>query len=383
MPTKSRNTRFKKIGATVVAAMSIGSFSPVHGGAASDFPTMTVEHRQTVTNLRNFPKKLKLDGVVEPVVQTLLSAQISGRILEINAEAGQKIRKGAVLVRLDARESQQTSLAAEAAASNAEAHLERTIKLFQQKFVSAAAVDRARADFTMAKAQAKAAGAGISHAVLSAPMDGLVAKRHVEVGEVALPGNPLLTLYQPDRLRVTVALPQGHLDEIQSQPAVRVRVPGSGHSFPAAGPVEVMPVVDPVTHTAQLRVPLPAGTDFLPGMSVVIEIDVAVAGDRPPQMTHSRNNARLLVPVSSILRRGEVTGVYVVSASGYPVLRQVRLGPTQGNEVEILAGLTSGETIVTEAVQASVSKGKPVRVNQASDVSGTGAGQARGAGGRP
>lgn len=156
------------------------------------------------------------DSLIEAVQQSTVAAQVPGRVLEVKADAGQRVKKGELLMRLDAREASETAAAAEAQYRNARANYERTQRLVQQKFLSPAALDKARADFDAATANRGATAAGQSHASIVSPINGIVARRHAELGEMAQPGKALFTLYEPGGLRATANVPQSRLRELRA-----------------------------------------------------------------------------------------------------------------------------------------------------------------------
>jgi multidrug efflux pump subunit AcrA (membrane-fusion protein) len=129
----------------------------------------------------------------------------------------------------------------------------------------------------------------------------------------------------------------------------RVELPG----LPAAGQwvvpqrLQVLPTVDPGTHTVQLRADLPPGQSGVsPGMFARLWLPV-------PAGAATASVAPLSVALASIVRRAEMTGLYVLDPSGKPVLRQVRLGRVDGDRVEILAGLMPGERVVADPQAAA------------------------------
>ena len=111
-----------------------------------------------------------------------------------------------------------------------------------------------------------------------------------------------------------------------------------------AGTAQLLPAVDPVTHTGQIRLGLPAGIDGLaPGLFARVWLPTVGASQGA-----QAGAERVYLPSSAIVRRAEMTGVYVVNAQGKPSLRQVRLGPTLGDRVEILSGLRTGDKVAAE-----------------------------------
>jgi RND family efflux transporter MFP subunit len=295
------------------------------------------------------------EAVVEAVKQSTVAAQVSGRVATVNFDVGDTVKAGSVLVRLSAEEltsavagSQAQVAQAAANLANARANYERQQQLFQQKFISQAALDRATAEYRAAEAGARAAraGAGQSSAVsgytvITAPFSGVVAARHVEVGETVTPGKPLMTGFDPKDMRVIANIPQTRLAEVKAAPRVSVEIPSLNKWIDATG-VTVLPSADVATHTVKVRIELPADVEgVIPGMFARAHFSVASA-------------RALTIPSSAVVRRSEITAVYVVAQSRVS-LRQVRLGtPNTRGQVEVLAGLNPGELIALEPVKAGI-----------------------------
>lgn len=307
---------------------------PLASTAAEPLPVVTV--RQQPVDLV-FPA----EAVVEAVQQATVGAQVPGRVLDVRADAGQKVGKGEILMRLDAREASEAARAAEAQYNVARLNYERHKQLKEQKFVSQAALDKAKADFDAAAANRSAAGASQSHAVIVAPLAGIVAHRHAEAGDMAMPGTPLFTLYQPGSLRVTASVPQHRLPAMRNVAKARVEFPELGKWVEATA-VQVLPTADLATHVTSVRVSLPNLPDVVPGMAARVHFVTGRAD-------------KLTVPPAAIVRRGEVAAVYVQTADNRLSLRQLRLGEVVGNgEVEVLAGLAEGDKVVTDPVRAAI-----------------------------
>lgn len=281
------------------------------------------------------------ESIVEAVQQSTVGAQLAGRVLEVRADAGQPVRKGALLMRIDGREAAEAARAAEAQYAVAKLNYERQRQLKAQKFVSQAAEDKAKADFDAAAANRAAASASQSHAAILSPIDGIVARRHAELGDMAMPGVPLFTIYQPGALRVTASVPQFRLPAMRAVNTARIEFPDLGKWVEATS-VQVLPTVDAATHVVQVRVNLPAMPALVPGMFARVHFVVGRAD-------------KLTVPAGAVLRRGEVTAVYVQMADGRLALRQLRLGESVGaGEIEVLAGLTAGDKVVADPVKAAI-----------------------------
>ena len=312
-------------------------------------PTVAVQYRDV-------PETYSVEGVVEATRQSTVSAQIGGRVKEIFFDVGDTVKKGQVILRIDESEAAQALsgsraqvMQSQAALQNARANYERARQLFAQKFISQSGLDKAQAEYQIALAQAAAseAGAGqskIEHGYTSvvAPYGGLVAARHVEVGEMVTVGKPLMTGFDPAQMRVIVNVPQYKLADIGTHPEVAVELP-SLKRWTKAASVMVQPVADARTHSTQVRISLSANeAGVYPGMFVRAYFTVGKA-------------KKMLVPLSAVVRRSEVVAVYVAGENGKLELRQVRLGDAAGqNEIEVLAGLNPGERIAVDAVKAGM-----------------------------
>jgi RND family efflux transporter MFP subunit len=238
---------------------------------------------------------------------------------------------------------------AEASLANARGQYERSRQLFAQKFISQAAFDKSEADFKAAESQMKAmlAGAGQaaterSFATIVAPYSGVVSARHVQLGEMATPGKPIMTGFDPASLRVTATVASSQVAAVQGARRTRVEIPSAGRWIEAKG-ITVVPAADPRTHSTEVRIELPEDVQGVyPGIFARAHF---VVGSAP----------RIMAPRAAILRRGELTAVYVVAEGAAPQLRQVRIGTAADERgVEVLAGLKPGERVALDPVKAGM-----------------------------
>jgi len=309
--------------------------------------------------IRDIALTTSAEAVVEAVRQSTVSAQIAGRIVALNFDVGDYVKQGAVIARIDERAVAQAAEASEAqvaearaALANARATFERSRQLFAQKFISQAALDQAEAGYKAAQARVSAllAGAGAaaterSFATLVAPYGGVVSARHVELGEMATPGRPIMTGFDPSTLRVVATVPQAQVAAIRAHGKASIEVPSLGRWVEVKA-MTIVPAADPRTHTTRVRLELPADVrGVVPGVYARAHF---VVGSAP----------RLLVPRAAVVRRSEVTAVYVVGEDRRARLRQVRLGEA-GDEsrVEVLAGLRPGERVALEPIKAGMTPG--------------------------
>lgn len=332
------------------------------------------------------PAGFEIEGTLEAQQQSVLSAQVPGRILSFSAKAGDRVKAGQLLARIDERELAAGLAAGDAGVAQAQAALtqarqqfERTRSLRAQGFVAEAALDDARAQLDAAQAALGAAQAGRQqalvargHAAVTAPFDGVVLATHAEAGELAAPGRALLTVYAPGRLRARVLLPLSQAAAARAASAVEVQLPDGRRVAPARR--TVLPGADATSQTIEWRLDLAAelaGADagaapgspaapapmLLPGQPV----RVSVAGaPRTAPGAAAPAGGPLTIPAAALLRRGELVAVYAEQGGRF-VLKAVRVGPAVGGQVPVLAGLKAGERIAADAVKAGLAGATPAR----------------------
>lgn len=316
---------------------------------------------------------LMLEGHLQAVRQSTLSVQASGRILLLSVKAGDRVKAGQVLASVDDRLTQagigqaQAQVAqADAQLDNARANLKRTQDLHAQGFISRSALDSAEAQFRTAQAGSQGAQAGRVQSQiaqgftrLTAPYDGWVLQTHAEVGDVAQPGSPLVTVYAPQPMRAVVHVPGSRQADALAASAVEVLLPDGRWVKP--NEQTRVPAADPVSQTVEWRLGLAAdaSTALVPGQPVQVRF---VGADANAKV--AKPSSRLTVPVEAVVRRGELTAVYVQrsdkadTASGF-VLRAVRLGTGTDKAIEVLAGLKPGEWVAVDGARAGLQGAQP------------------------
>jgi RND family efflux transporter MFP subunit len=342
-------TRFAALSLSLAGLAACGSSAPPPASQASlpELPTLTITSESTA-------RERVWDGVVEAVNQATLSAQTAGRVLELPFDVDDYVPAGAVVVRFTDveqqsanRQAQAQLRAAEAAAREAESEYTRIQSIYERKLVAKAQLDQATARRDSARAALEAARAGVrgagelvDYTVVRAPFTGIVTARHVQIGESVRPGQPLISGLSLGQLRLAVEVPQSDVAAIRDRKQASVLLGADGARRIAAASVTVFPYADPVTHSFKVRIELPEEeTGLHPGMTVKVAFDVGTSD-------------RLLVPRSALIQRSEVNGVYVLDQQQLH-LRQLRLGHAFGDRVEVLAGLSDGETIVTDPLAAA------------------------------
>lgn len=329
---------------------------PPHARAAG--PVAAAPAAAYAVAYRDVPDVVSAEGVVEAVRQSTLAAQIAGQIVELRVKVGDSVKAGQILVRIDPRAAEQvvsgsqSQLAeAQAGLTNALRSYERNKQLFAQKFISKAGLDQAESDYKAAQARVGALQASAGQAstaktftTITAPYAGVVAATPIEVGDMATPGRPLVTVFDPASMRMIATLSQSSLRDVKLQMPVQVEVPALKRSL-TAKQVTLVPLADSRTHTAKLRLELGDAAGLLPGQFARAYFATGMA-------------RKLVIPDRAVLRRSEVTAAYVQSASGQAQLRQIRVGEVSvDGYVEVLSGLREGERIALDPVKAGLLSG--------------------------
>jgi RND family efflux transporter MFP subunit len=292
------------------------------------------------------------EGVVEAVQHSDLTAQTSGRVTEVLADVNDRVESGAILVRLSEVEqragvnvARAQVRAAEANAAEAQANYARQVELRNRKLIAQALLDQAKAarDSAIAardaaRAQQAQAAQQTDYTVVRAPFAGIVAKRWVEPGESVAPGQALISLYSPGAMRIEVQVPQSDAVAVRAANRASVVLADGSRLEPAA--MMVFPAADPASHSVSVRVTLPELAQP-PPPGVTAQVWFPIGTDAK----------YVQIPRSVVVQRGEFSAAYVLDGNRLS-LRQLRLGRVLGAEVEVLAGLKPGESVVTDPVAA-------------------------------
>lgn len=303
--------------------------------------------------LKTIPTEITFDGRVEAVNQATVAAQTAGRVTELPFDVGDFVEKGAVILRLTDTEQKARAEAARAQRQEANSRMEETQKnydrareLLDKKLIAKADFDRANAEFNAAKARLESAMAAqaeaeqnLAYATLIAPYSGILLTRHVRVGESVAPGTPLLTGLSLAQLRVAVDISQQHIGPLRGQRTARVQLPDG--EWIAAKELRIPPAADSASQTFKVLVELPEiNQEIFPGILVKVGF---VGGEQQ----------LLTVPESALVKRGELTAVYVAPPEGRVQLRYVRTGtPTADGRIPVLTGLNDGEWIAADPTAA-------------------------------
>ncbi|OAM88950.1 efflux RND transporter periplasmic adaptor subunit [Termitidicoccus mucosus] len=289
-------------------------------------------------------RSVELPGTVRAVERAALAPKVTGAVESLSVVLGQSVKAGDVLVRISANEMGARLAQAEASLGQARRDLERETSLLAKNASAAETVRSLEDRVRLMEATVAEARAMLGYTVITAPFDGVIARRFVNEGDLATAGGPLLEIENPDRQRVEVEVPESFADIPVGTSALiwvgKIELPGRV--------AEISPALDPIAHTLLAKIDLPARAAVRSGQFARVAWPAG-------------GGQALVVPASSVTPFGQMERVFVV-ADGKAVLRFVKTGARRGEQIEILAGLAAGEHVVAGPPAASLRDGQPVEV---------------------
>lgn len=348
----------------VTGSLFLASCSGETGLPASEEP---VNVELSTVSVSSVGSGQAFSGRVESNDMANLSTIVMGTVQEVLAEVGQNVSKGDVLVRIKDDQIRAQKMQLEANKVQAAANLENTRKnynriknLYEDESATSKELDDITAMYEIAKANMEALEAGLrevdemlSYTVIRAPFDGIVSRKHVKAGDMASPGHPLLSVANPGSLKITASVPENRVNSIEDDAEITVSVSAAGITNAPARLLNVSRAADPMSRQFAIEAELtdPDLTSALnPGMFAEIHLK-------------TNETSSVIVPKSALISRGQLSGVYTVSADNRAVLRWLRLGKEIGNDMEVVAGLKEGETIILTAAEP-LKQGRLVSADQ-------------------
>lgn len=295
-----------------------------------DAATLQVKAEPVVT-------RIDVVGTVTSAERIKLSAHLGAYVKEVLVSAGSEVKKGQLLVTLDDRELQEQLVAAEVQRKQAESEFERTRKLFATQAATEQALVAAESALNAAKSQAERIRVLLTYARVEAPIAGVVTDRFVEAGDLAGPGQMLLAVYDPRRMRLEAPVPVRLIDKLRLGHELEVRL--DRPALTCVGRVaQIVSEVEPQSRTQTVKLSLDGLTQpVLPGTFGRIFVDDSVRDC-------------ILVPAGAVYRIGQLELVQTVQ-EGRVLRRLIKTGAAHGARLEVLSGLASGETILLQPVQ--------------------------------
>jgi RND family efflux transporter MFP subunit len=349
-------------------------------------------------------------GTVRSKTTTLLSSKIVGHIVALHVREGDRVRAGQLVIELDDRdvktqlqkaqaglreaqdaleEVDKTIRASEAAKDAAEANktlaastFSRYKTLFEREVVSKQQLDETQAKYKMAEAEvdraskvlqsivakknqvlakmdqarADVANAQVyaGYARITSPIHGIVTTKQADVGILAAPGVPLLTVEDATQYRLEATVEESQIGKIHLKDPVRIRIDALGDAALEGYVAEIVPTSDPASRSYTVKIELPARTEENNAQPMLRSGFFGKAHFSLGQ------RQTITIPRKAIIERGQLVNVYVVDASNIARLRLIKTGKQFGDRIEVLSGISDGDLVVVEGM-AVLSDGNQVR----------------------
>jgi RND family efflux transporter MFP subunit len=330
--------------AVVVGLVALTGCSPSEAPA----PPETVRSKPALiqaelatARVASVPLQVEVTGQVAAVTQATLSSKVQGTVHAVRVREGSTVSRGQTLVVLDNRDLKAELARADAEVEHARSHWQRMEQLFASEAVSRQELENAARAYKVAEAARQGVLARLSYTEIKAPFAGVVTQKHVEAGELASPGQPLLTIEDPTRLRLEATVAESDVQAVTRGARVPVVVDALDGGRHLTGTVaQVLPNGDPATHTFLVKVDLPPTPGLKTGMFGRMLLE------RGARET-------IVVPRSAVVERGHLTGVFTVGSDMIARLRWVTVGRAVGEDVEVLSGLAAGDRVLADGTKGA------------------------------
>lgn len=336
-----------------------------------------------VVEVGRLSEKIALVGALKAKEQVAVNPKVAGRIVQMKVDTGHAVRSGALLAVIEDAEIEQqverskASMAVteasisqrEAELANARAELQRQEQLLESGLISRQQFEEVQTRFRVAQSQLELARAqkrqseaeqrelNILHAQtrIYAPMSGIIAKRHVDVGAMVNPSVPIVTVVNVSTMVIYANAPERDVARIKVGVPAAVTIDGLSGQHYEGRVMRISPVLDPQTRNGLVEIEINNRDGALKGeMFARAELDLGTTREAT------------LIPRDALVYRGEQPGVYLLN-SGNAKFQPVETGLNQGDRVEVVKGVKEGEVVVTRGANL-IKDGDPVRVEGNSPV---------------
>jgi RND family efflux transporter MFP subunit len=337
---------FATAGLGVLLLVSAGCGSQPAAANGSALPSAEV--RVQSVQLQARPATEEVVATVRPKLSAVVAAKISGTIESLRVSPGQGVKAGELLAEISAQEIKARLDQATAMRDQAMLDYARFQRLVAERAVSRQEYDAAESRQRAAVAAVQEAETMLGYTRVVAPFDGVVARKRMDVGDLATPGRPLLDLEDPAALRAEADIPETLVGSLKLGARLNVTIVSGA---PAIDGIvsEIAPAADSASRTVLVKLDLPADSGARSGQFARVAVPGAAVSS-------------LRVPASALVVRGQMETVFV-AANQRAQLRLVKSGKREGDSVEIISGLSAGEAVVTEGA-ATLADGQPLTLRQ-------------------
>ncbi|PWU02491.1 MAG: efflux RND transporter periplasmic adaptor subunit [Bacteroidetes bacterium] len=313
-------------------------------------------------------------GTIESDKTVNISTRIMGRITEILVKPGDKVIRGQLVakvwdddIRAKRAQADAMILEAESVMKTAQKDYERFNNLYQHQSATAKEVENVTLQYNSAKAKLSAANqlrneanSNLTYSNLTAPFSGVITQKLADVGSLANPGMPILTIEQNENFRVSAPIAESDINKIHLGDPAQVRIKSNGEII-SGKIIEINPSSQ--FTGGQYIIKIGIADDEKRNLYAGMYASVSIPLKKVEKETENVN----LVPLSAITNRDELTGVYTVSANHTALLRWIQLGKKYGDKVEVISGLSRNEKFIS-SFDSKLYNGAPVIVRELPEV---------------
>ena len=285
------------------------------------------------------PDYLKSPGNTDSLNNTAISAHIMGYVVSENAHQGQAVYRGQLLLKLSAPEIGSKYYAAKAGFINAKKTYDRIKRLYKENSVSRQMYDNTLMQYKVAKADLNEAGNYLDYKNIYSPIDGVITKKNVSMGDLVAPGQMLLIIQSLKKLEFKTSVNVKYFSKIKNAEAVKLNFSSINKSVEGKV-ISVVRSANPYSHSVLVRIAIKGAekSGLMPGMYGTARFKIG-------------KRKAITVPKSAVVRRLGITGVYTVNGAGEVVFQPVKKGGVyKKNLIIILNGLNSGMTVITSGL---------------------------------
>ncbi len=348
----------KKIiyGASIIAVVSLVGIGSLTFGKVSHEARSTRKDGEplTVTTITVAPNTIDAGisaaGALTSKNTSVLSSKVMGKVTELTVNEGDYVAQGKLLLKIESGEITAQLYQAQAAFNNAKLQYDRIKSLFGQDAATQMEMDQATLGFESAQAGLNAAKAMESYTLITAPIAGQVVEKRINIGEMALPGQPILKIEDNRNLRLEVTVKEEDIRSIHRGTPVTVRIDALPDKEIWARVAQVVPASDVRTHSFVVKIDIPAEKDRITGMY-------------GKAFFATGKREAILIPRLAVVNMSGLSGVYIVSPEGNAVFQMIQAGDAHGDSVEAVTGLKPGDRVIVGKQDANID-GKKVVVAQ-------------------
>lgn len=274
-------------------------------------------------------------GALSSKNSSVLSSKVMGRVVYLGAQEGDHVDQGKLLIKIESGEIAAQVFQAQAAYNNAKLQYDRIKRLYDEQASTQMEMDQATLGLETAEAGLKAAKAMESYTTIFAPISGQIVEKRINLGEMAMPGQPVIKVEDNKNLRLEVTVNEQDIRNIRPGQSVNVRIDAMPEKEFKGRVSQVVQASDIRTHSFVVKVDLPANSGLITGLY-------------GKAFFSTGKREALLVPRAAVVEMSGISGVYIVSTDGNAIFQMVQLGNEQGDDVQVVSGLRAGDRVITD-----------------------------------